>query len=184
TIAAYGRPGDYVRFYEINPEVLRLAHETEYFSYLRTSAARVEVILGDARLSMERELEQGGSQQFDVLVLDAFSGGAIPLHLLTEEAFRIYFGHLRNPGGILALHISNAHIDLRPVVFALADHFGLAPPRRGRRPPAPSVGSPTCREDRPRCGSAGSGRRRCQSPSVPDSPGSSRPDGPRNRSRG
>src|SRR5213078_2290837 len=92
TIAAYGRPGDYVRFYEINPEVLRLAHETEYFSYLRTSAARVEVILGDARLSMERELEQGGSQQFDVL----------------------------------ALHISNAHIDLRPVVFALADHFGLA----------------------------------------------------------
>ncbi len=126
TIAAYGRPGDYVRFYEINPEVLRLAHETEYFSYLRTSAARVEVILGDARLSMERELEQGGSQQFDVLVLDAFSGGAIPLHLLTEEAFRIYLEHLRNPGGILALHISNEHIDLRPVVFALADHFGLA----------------------------------------------------------
>jgi len=75
---------------------------------------------------MERELEQGGSQQFDVLVLDAFSGGAIPLHLLTEEAFRIYLEHLRNPGGILALHISNEHIDLRPVVFALADHFGLA----------------------------------------------------------
>src|SRR5438034_1371714 len=136
TIAAYGRPGDYVRFYEINPEVLRLAHETEYFSYLRTSAARVEVILGDARLSMERELEQGGSQQFDVLVLDAFSGGAIPLHLLTEEAFRIYLGHLRNPGGILALHISNAHIDLRPVVFALADHFGLATAYIHTRPDA------------------------------------------------
>ena len=85
---------------------------------------------------MERELEQGGSQQFDVLELDAFSGGAIPLHLLTEEAFRIYLGHLRNPGGILALHISNAHIDLRPVVFALADHFGLATAYIHTRPDA------------------------------------------------
>ncbi len=126
TIATYGEPGDTIRFYEINPEVYRLA-SSEYFSYLKDSPARVDVTLGDARLSMEQELARGEPQQFDVLVLDAFSGDAIPLHLLTGEAFAIYLQHLRKPGGLLAVHISNRFVDLRPVLWNVAEHFSLHP---------------------------------------------------------
>jgi len=115
TIAAYGQAGDYYRFYEINPEVQRLARQ--YFTYLDDSLADVEVIIGDARLSMERE----PPQQFDVLVLDAFSGDAIPAHLLTKEAFDVYRRHLR-PRGVIAVNISNRHLDLSPVVARLAEH--------------------------------------------------------------
>jgi len=122
TLAAYGRRGDVYRFYEINPEVERLARRR--FTYLADSAARCEVVLGDARLSLEREPPQG----FDVLVLDAFTGDAIPVHLLTREAFEVYLRHLR-PGGALAVHISNRNLDLRPVVRGLAEHFGLASAR-------------------------------------------------------
>lgn len=118
TLAAYGKKGDYFRFYEINPAVIDLAEK--YFTYLKDCPAQLDVILGDARLSMERE----DSQKFDVLVLDAFSSDAIPAHLLTREAFAIYERHLK-PDGVLAIHISNRHFDLRPVVTALAEDSGM-----------------------------------------------------------
>ncbi len=123
TLAAYGRPGDYIRVYEINPEVLRLART--YFTYLNDSSARVDVILGDARLSMERELQHSQPQRFDVLALDAFNSDSIPVHLLTREAFAIYLQELASDG-ILAVHISNKTLDLKPVVQAAAAQFGLA----------------------------------------------------------
>jgi SAM-dependent methyltransferase len=109
TLAAYGRLGDYFRFYEINPLVLRLAH-TE-FSFLGDSKAKVDVAMGDARLSLERE----SPENFDVLVVDAFSSDSIPVHLLTLEAMELYFRHLR-PDGVLAVHISNRYLDLEPVL--------------------------------------------------------------------
>ena len=120
TVAALGRPGDTVRFYEINPEVERIANE--HFFYLRDSRATTEVVLGDGRISMERELRDQGSQQFDVLVLDAFSGDAIPIHLLTLEAAELYWRHLRDDGVLLA-HISNKYLNLHPVVRAAAEAF-------------------------------------------------------------
>jgi hypothetical protein len=126
TIAAYGRPGDRYRFYDINPAVVSLSAFPEgVFSYLRDSAARVEVVLGDARLSLERELSRAGPQGFDVLAIDAFSSDSIPVHLLTREAVAIYFAHVRRPDGVLAIHISNRHLDLAPIVRTLADAFRL-----------------------------------------------------------
>ncbi len=109
TISAYGRPGDYYRFYEINPLVLRLAR-TE-FTFLNDCKAKVDLALGDARLSLEREADE----HFDILAVDAFSSDSIPVHLLTEEAMKLYFRHL-NPDGILAVHISNRYLDLQPVL--------------------------------------------------------------------
>jgi hypothetical protein len=126
TISAYGRPGDVYRFYEINPTVIQLAEgQGGYFSYLKDSRARVEVILGDARLSLEEELVGGRTQQYDVLALDVFSSDAIPVHLLDEESFDLYLKHLQ-PEGILAVHITNSYLDLVPVVWTLADHFNLS----------------------------------------------------------
>ncbi len=119
TLAAYAQPGQYFRFYELNADVLKFARE--HFSFLSDCRARQETVLGDARLSLERE----APQDFDVLVLDAFSGDAIPAHLLTREAFDIYLRHLR-PGAVVAVHISNRYLDLSPVIAALADEFGLA----------------------------------------------------------
>ncbi len=125
--AAYARPGDYVRFYEINPDVVRLSlGPRNYFSYLRDCPATVDVVLGDARLSLERELARGDPQRFDVLAIDAFSSDAIPVHLLTREAIQLYLRHLRAPESILAVHISNRYLDLSGEVWALADGFGLA----------------------------------------------------------
>ena len=121
TLAAYGRRGDSFRFYEINPEAERFA--TSLFTYIadaRERGADVELVSGDARLSLEREPPQG----FDVLVVDVFTGDAIPVHLLTREAFGVYLRHLRRDG-IVALNISNRYLDLSPVVYALADHFQL-----------------------------------------------------------
>jgi hypothetical protein len=118
TVAAYAHEGDTFRFYEINPECKRFAER--HFSYLPQAAGKVEVVLGDARLSMERE----PPQNYDLLVLDAFSGDSIPVHLITKEAFAIYLRHLK-PGGGLAAHITNRHLDLIPVVQRLADHYGL-----------------------------------------------------------
>ncbi|HZW36972.1 MAG: spermidine synthase [Deltaproteobacteria bacterium] len=117
TIAAYGRRGDLYRFYEINPLVVRLA-DTE-FSFLRDSEAKVEIVLGDARLSLEAESPQG----YDVLVVDAFSGDSIPVHLLTREAFDLYFRHLKEDG-VLAVHVSNRYLDLKPVVGRAAETAG------------------------------------------------------------
>lgn len=118
TLAAYGRPGDVYRFYDINPEVVKLARSE--FTFLGDSRAKVEVTLGDARLSLEREPRQN----FDVLALDAFSSDAIPVHLLTSEAFGVYLRHLK-PQGILAVHISNRYLDLVPVVLEAARHYSL-----------------------------------------------------------
>jgi len=118
TLAAYGRPGDVFRFYDINPKVIELAHSE--FSFLKDSQAQSEVALGDARLSLEREPDQN----FDILALDAFSSDAIPVHLLTVEAFRAYLRHLK-AGGILAVHISNRYLDLVPVVQQAARHLAL-----------------------------------------------------------
>lgn len=125
TIAGYGRPGDIFRFYEINPDVIQIASDQRYFSYLSDSLARIEVIPGDGRLSLERELEQPERQDLDVLVIDAFSGDAIPVHLLTLEAFEIYIRRLKKSSGILAIHITNTYLDLKPVVFSAARDLGL-----------------------------------------------------------
>lgn len=118
TIAAYGLPGDAICFYEINPEIERLARK--YFTYLADSEALVEVVLGDARLTMDCQ----SPKKYDVLALDAFSSDAVPVHLLTVEAFEIYLRHLK-PDGILAVHISTRHLDLQSVVWKLAEHLGL-----------------------------------------------------------
>jgi len=113
TLAAYGREGDRYRFYEINPRVADLAlHE---FTYLADSAAQLQLVLGDARLSLEREPPQG----FDILAVDAFSSDAIPVHLITKEALALYLRHMK-PDGIVAFHVSNRFLDLVPVVARLA----------------------------------------------------------------
>lgn len=117
TLAAYGRAGDYYRFYEINPLVVRVARSE--FSFLADCPATVEIALGDARLLLEHEQ----AHRFDVLAVDAFSGDSIPVHLITREAFAVYFRQLR-PGGILAIHISNRYLDLTPVVKLAADYYG------------------------------------------------------------
>jgi SAM-dependent methyltransferase len=113
TIAAYGHPGDHYWFYEINPLDVQIANQE--FSYLRDSQAKIDIVLGDARLSLERQSPQG----FDILAVDAFSGDSIPVHLLTRQAFDLYFRNLK-PGGVLAVHISNKYLDLEPVVASAA----------------------------------------------------------------
>jgi SAM-dependent methyltransferase len=118
TVAAYGNPGDAVHFYEINPLVERLARH--WFTFLHDSPARVEVILGDARLSLAAE----SPQHFNVIVVDAFSGDAIPVHLLTREALALYHRHLQ-PGGVIVFHVSNQYINLEPVVAAIAGDAGM-----------------------------------------------------------
>lgn len=122
TVAIHGKVGDVVRIYEIDPQVEELARSQ--FRYLELSKAQVDVVLGDARLSMERELAEKKLQEFDVLALDAFSSDAIPVHLLTVEAFKLYLAHLA-PDGVIAVHISNRYLDLRPVVENAARHLGL-----------------------------------------------------------
>ena len=118
TLAGYGRKGDSYRFYEINPAVDRIARS--HFWYLTGNPARQSVALGDGRLSLERE----APQQFDVLAIDAFLSDSIPLHLLTREAFSLYWRHLK-PGGVLAVHVSNRFVALAPVVAQDAAARGL-----------------------------------------------------------
>ncbi|MDX8406628.1 MAG: fused MFS/spermidine synthase [Mariprofundus sp.] len=118
TLAAYGMAGDRFRFYEINPEVVRVARKDFY--YLSDSKADIEIVAGDALLSMQRE----AAQDYDVLVLDAFSGDSIPVHLLTREAFATYLRHIKQDGAI-CVHITNKHLDLRPVIRAAADASGI-----------------------------------------------------------
>ncbi|MBA4137728.1 MAG: ferrichrome ABC transporter permease [Opitutus sp.] len=122
TVSAFGMPGDQLRIYEINPAVLTLARER--FTFLSHTVADVKIVMGDARLSMENELAHGAPQNFDVLALDAFSSDAIPVHLLTVEALELYLKHLK-PDGIIAVHISNRYLDLRPAIEGLAKHFKL-----------------------------------------------------------
>jgi SAM-dependent methyltransferase len=118
TLAAYGRPGDVFRFYDIDPGVVRIARSE--FTYLADSKATIEIALGDARLTLERE----PPQQFDVLAVDAFSSDAIPVHLITREALGAYLRHVR-PDGIIAFHLSNRFLDLVPVAARLARELGL-----------------------------------------------------------
>ncbi len=109
TLAAYGRAGDTLRFYDINPLVVKIAKEQ--FTFLSDCPSHVDIVLGDARLSLASE----PPQRFDILVIDAFSGDAIPVHLLTREAFHLYWRHLK-PDGVLAVHVSNRYLNLAPVV--------------------------------------------------------------------
>jgi hypothetical protein len=118
TVAAYARAGQAVHFYEINQEVKYMAEK--YFSFLRDCQGKADIVLGDARLSLERE----PAQHFHVLVLDAFSGDAVPAHLLTQEAFAVYLRQLR-PEGVIAVNITNRHLNLAPVVAGLAREFHL-----------------------------------------------------------
>lgn len=117
TLLAYGQPDDYFRLYEINPTVVEFAQT--YFTYLKNTAARYDIVVADARLALEREPPQA----FDLLILDAFSGDAIPMHLLTEQALQLYLRHLR-PDGVLAIHITNHYLDLRPLVSGMALRAG------------------------------------------------------------
>ena len=127
TLAAYGRPGDMFRFYELNTQIIGYSTgQNPYFTYIRNSPAKVEIVPGDARLSLEREFSDTGSQNFDVLFVDAFSSDSIPLHLLTQEAVRIYLEHLRGPDAVLVFHISNRMLDLSRVVATLAAYNHLA----------------------------------------------------------
>jgi SAM-dependent methyltransferase len=117
TLTTYARPVDHYRVYDINPLVVKIAHTQ--FTFLSDCMAPHEVVLGDARLSLERE----PPQKFDVLAVDAFSGDAIPVHLLTREAYRLYWRHLK-PDGVLAVHVSNRYLSLGPVVALGAAESG------------------------------------------------------------
>src|SRR5262249_35811435 len=114
----YSRKGDVFRFYEIDPQVVTVAQQE--FTFLADSAARVEVVLGDGRLSLEREADQ----RFDLLAIDAFSGDSIPMHLLTREAMATYVRHIR-PDGVIVFQATNRFVDIAPVVERLAVEFGL-----------------------------------------------------------
>ena len=117
SLACYARPGDDVRIYEIDPAVVRLARE--HFAALSSCTPDADIAVGDARLLLDRE-----QATFDVLALDAFTSDAIPVHLLTLEAFTVYLRRL-GPDGVIAIHISNRHLDLEPVLAALAERLGL-----------------------------------------------------------
>jgi hypothetical protein len=118
SIAVYADADDVYRFYDINPAVVRIAKA--WFTYLADSSGRMEIALGDARLSLEREAPQG----FDVLAVDAFSGDSIPVHLITDEAVGEYLRHIK-PEGVIAFHVSNRFLDLKPVLLAIAEKRGL-----------------------------------------------------------
>ena len=121
TIAAYGRAGDLYKFYEINPAVVGIARTQ--FTFLGDSGAKIEIALGDARLSLERELREGKPQRFDILAVDAFSSDAIPVHLITREALAVYLRNVADDG-IVAFHVSNRFLDLIPVVARIAKENG------------------------------------------------------------
>jgi len=119
TLAVYGKPGDVYRMYEINPQVIELA--SSEFTFMADSHASIEIVLGDARISMERE----PPQRFDVLAVDAFSGDSVPVHLITAEAMDVYLRHTK-PDGIIAFHLTNRYLWLPPVVENIARAKGLS----------------------------------------------------------
>jgi hypothetical protein len=121
-LAALGKPGDVIRVYELNPAVTELANK--HFTFVRDSKAKVDILHGDGRILLERELQAGDPQQFDVLVVDAFRGAAPPLHLMTAEAFDIYLKHLA-PDGVLAINFELDTFELAPLHRGLAAKFGL-----------------------------------------------------------
>lgn len=117
TLSAYGRTGDVVRFYELDPDVVAIARSE--FTYLGSTPATVQIALGDARLSLQQELARGQAPRFDVLAVDAFSSDSIPVHLLTRQALEVYLRCMAE-GGVIAVHISNRFLDLKPVLANLA----------------------------------------------------------------
>jgi spermidine synthase len=124
TLAAYGREGDLLRFYEIDPAVVRIARDDGYFDFLAASPAEIEIVVGDARLSLAREQSLGIVQDFDILVLDAFSSDAIPVHLLTREAF-LHYADALAPDGFLAVHVTNWYLELMSQVARQGLESGL-----------------------------------------------------------
>jgi hypothetical protein len=142
TLAAYVDAGESITFYELNPAVVDIAERGSWFTFLRDCRERggiVSIELGDARLSLVREQESGKQPSFDLLVLDAFSGDSIPMHLLTAEAFELYVARLSASGGFttrngsrddeiegaIAVHISNRFVELEPILRGAAERFGL-----------------------------------------------------------
>jgi spermidine synthase len=123
TVAGLGQPFDQLTFFEIDPLVAEFSQR--YFTYVKDSPAHVEIVMGDARLSLERQMRSERYQHsYDVLAIDAFSGDAIPVHLLTRECFALYRLALK-PDGILAVHVSNRYVDIKPVVRGAAAELGL-----------------------------------------------------------
>lgn len=126
TMAAFALPGDHVRFYEINPVVVKYSEgEHPFFTYIRDCKGDTSTVLGDARLILERELAAGQPQKFDVLVMDAFSSDSVPVHLLTWEAFALYAEHLRDEESIIAVNISNRFLDFRDLIVTQANEAGF-----------------------------------------------------------
>ena len=123
TMSTYGRTNDFYRFYEINAQVVEMARNTNLFSYLSDCPARVEIALGDARKSLVKEIA-AGEPRYDVLLVDAYNGDGVPIHLATREAFQIYFARLA-PDGILAINVTNWHIDLLPLCKAVGKELGV-----------------------------------------------------------
>ena len=118
TLAVYGKKGDVYRLYELNPDVIEIANKE--FSFLKDSDATITTVLGDARLSLEKE----AIQQFDVLAVDAFTGDSIPVHLVTQQAMTLYWKHMK-PQGIIAFHVTNQYLNLAPVLVNIAKQQGL-----------------------------------------------------------
>jgi hypothetical protein len=126
TLTAYGRPGDYFRFYELDPALLPLSFAPKpYFHFLKNTAATVDIVMGDARLALEGEAMRGSLQGFNIFVVDAFSSDAVPVHLLTREAMELYLRHLRPDNGVLAFHVSSRFVDLAPVIVGLTGAYHL-----------------------------------------------------------
>jgi hypothetical protein len=123
TLSAYGRTGDVLRFYELDPHVIEVARRE--FTYLQSTPATLDFEIGDARLSLERELKRRGPRGYDVLAIDAFSSDSIPVHLITREAVELYAQHIARDG-VIAIHISNRFLDLKPVLANIAHASGLA----------------------------------------------------------
>ncbi len=124
-LACYGRPDDLFRFYEINPQVVKIATNPNLFTFLPDAPMPIDLVLGDARRMLERE-RAAGDPLYDVLVIDAYNGDAVPYHLATLESYRLYFDRLA-PDGILAVHVSNWHVDMLPLCKAMATTLGVVP---------------------------------------------------------
>jgi hypothetical protein len=123
TLAAYGRPGDHLRYFEIDPAVIHLARDAGFFTFLTRGRADLEIVPGDGRISLARERARG-APRFDTLIIDAYSGDAVPVHLLTREALAVFLDSIA-PDGLIAFHASTAYFDLVPILFRIADDAGL-----------------------------------------------------------
>jgi spermidine synthase len=135
SIAAYGGPGARWTFFEVDPRMERLARDSTMFTYLRDSRAAIDVVLGDARLTLTRM----ANGEFDLIVLDAFTSDAIPIHLITREAVRVYLSKLAHDG-LLIFHISNRYLNLQPVLAQLAADAGLVAAVQSDEPPVAQDG--------------------------------------------